>query len=107
MVMDRLALLEAFVARSPDDPFPRYGLAIELAGRGRQPEALAAFAALLERSPDYLPAFLMYGNTLVAAGRKSDAAEVYRRGLALARAKGDGKTAGELEGALAAVEADP
>ncbi len=101
--MDRIAILEAFIARAPADPFPRYGLAMELANQGRREDALTAFAALVDGTPDYLPAYLMYGNTLAAAGRKPEAADVYRRGVALAVTKADGKTRGELEAALADV----
>lgn len=101
--MDRLALLESFVAKSPDDPFPRYGLAMELVNQGRRDDALAAFAELVRRAPGYLPTYLMYGNALAAAGRADEAAAIYRQGIELARGKGDGKTAGELEGALASV----
>lgn len=101
--MDRIALLQSFIARAPNDPFPRYGLALELAKEGRADEALGAFAALVEAMPDYLPTYLMYGNTLARAGKRAEASDVYRRGIALAAAKGDGKTRGELEDALAAV----
>jgi predicted Zn-dependent protease len=104
-VMDRIAMLEGFVAQRPDDPFPRYGLAMELARVGRADEALATFAALVARAPGYVPTYLMYGNALVAAGRGADAAAIYRRGIEVARAAGDGKAAGELEAALAAVPA--
>jgi tetratricopeptide (TPR) repeat protein len=101
--MDRIALLQSFVARSPDDPFPRYGLAMELVQQGRQDEGLAAFAELVARIPAYLPAYLMYGNALAAAGQTDAAADIYRRGIALAQELRDGKTTGELEAALAAV----
>jgi hypothetical protein len=101
--MDRIAILEDFIARAPADPFPRYGLAMELANQGRHEDAVAAFAALVERTPDYLPAYLMYGNTLAACGRTAEAADIYRRGVVLAVSKGDGKTHGELETALAGV----
>lgn len=99
--MDRLALLQSFVEKSPDDPFPRYGLAMELVNQGRRDEALAAFAELVTRAPSYLPTYLMYGNALAAAARTEEAATIYRQGLEVARAKGDGKTAGELDAALA------
>ena len=32
--MDRIATLKSFVTRSPQDPFPRYGLAMEYKNRG-------------------------------------------------------------------------
>ena len=102
--MDRLAALRAFVAKSPDDPFPRYGLAMELANRGQLEESCHAFQELLDRKPDYVPAYLMYGNTLARAGRRDRAAEVYRRGAEVSMQRGDTHAHGEIVAALAAHE---
>jgi tetratricopeptide (TPR) repeat protein len=104
VVMDRVAMLEEFIAKSPDDPFPRYGLALEHKNAGRLDKAAEVFAELMTRCPDYVAAYLHAGNTLVALGKKADAADVYRRGIAAARKKGDGHALGELEGALAQLD---
>ncbi len=101
--MDRIAALQAFVAQRPDDPFPRYGLAVELAGAGDHGGAWAQFEVLLERFPDYVPAYLMAGGTLVALGRREQAAAVYQRGIEAAGRAGDGHARGELEAALAEI----
>ena len=98
--MDRIATFKSFIARAPGDPFPRYGLAMELRGQGQLAEAWAAFSELLEQFPDYVPSYLMAGNTLVALGQREEAAAVYRRGIAAATRKGDAHARGELEGAL-------
>ena len=82
------------------DPFPRYGLAMELKTRGDLAEAWATFAELLEKFPDYVPSYLMAGGTLVALSRKDEAAEVYRRGVDVATRRGDQHARGELEAAL-------
>lgn len=103
--MDRLAALRDFVAKSPDDPFPRYGLAMELANRGQLDEACQAFQELLDRKPDYVPAYLMYGNTLARAGQTERAAEVYRSGAEVSMRRGDTHAHGEIVAALAALEA--
>jgi hypothetical protein len=42
----------------------------------------------------------MAGGTLAALGRKAEAAEVYRRGIAAATRKGDLHARGELDSAL-------
>jgi predicted Zn-dependent protease len=102
--MDRLAALRDFVAKSPDDPFPRYGLAMELANRGQLDEACHAFQELLDRKPDYVPAYLMYGNALVRAGQRDRAAEVYRSGAEVSLRCGDTHAHGEILAALAALE---
>lgn len=94
-------MLRAFVAQRPDDPFPRYGLALELRNAGDLEAAWGAFAELLEAHPGYTPTYLHAGNTLVALGRRAQARDIYRRGVEACRKAGDGKTAGELEGALA------
>jgi tetratricopeptide (TPR) repeat protein len=99
--MDRIATFRSFISRSPADPFPRYGLAMELKTRGQLDEAAAAFAELVEQFPDYVPTYLMAGGTLAALGRKADAAEMYRKGIEVAQRRGDQHARRELEAALA------
>ncbi len=99
--MDRAATFRTFIARSPQDPFPRYGLAMELRSRGDLEGASAAFAELIASFPDYVPTYLMAGNVLVALGRPADAATAYQQGIAAASAKGDSHAQKELESALA------
>ncbi len=103
--MDRIATFKSFIARSPSDPFPRYGLAMELKGRGDLAEAWTAFSDLLENFPDYVATYLMAGGTLLALGRRDEAAAVYRQGIDVAGRKGDQHARGELETALR--ELDP
>jgi hypothetical protein len=98
--MDRIATFKSFIARTPDDPFPRYGLAMEHRTRGDLPQAWAAFSDLLQNFPDYVPTYLMAGGTLAGLGRKDEAAGVYRRGIEVASRKGDSHARGELESAL-------
>ena len=98
--MDRVAAFQSFIARAPGDPFPRYGLAMELKSRGDLAAAWAAFSELLDKFSDYVPTYLMAGGTLVALGRRDEAAAIYRRGIEVAARKGDGHARGELESAL-------
>lgn len=98
--MDRIATFQSFIARAPSDPFPRYGLAMELKSRGDLAAAWTAFSELLDQFPDYVPTYLMAGGTLVALGRRDEAAAVYRRGIDVASRKGDAHARGELESAL-------
>jgi tetratricopeptide (TPR) repeat protein len=102
--MDRISTFKSFIQRAPADPFPRYGLAMEHRGRGELAEAWAVFAELLERFPEYVPTYLMAGGTLVALGRRDEAADVYRRGLEAAARKGDQHAHRELEAALAELQ---
>ncbi|HEX4418568.1 MAG TPA: hypothetical protein VH165_11740 [Kofleriaceae bacterium] len=98
--MDRIATFKSFIARTPADPFPRYGLAMEHRTRGELAEAWAAFSDLLDNFPDYVPTYLMAGGTLAGLGRKDEAAAVYRRGIDAASRKNDSHARGELESAL-------
>jgi tetratricopeptide (TPR) repeat protein len=98
--MDRIATFQSFITRTPNDPFPRYGLAMELRTRGDLAAAVAAFTELMDRFPDYVPTYLMAGATLAAFGDKAGAAAVYRRGIEVATTKHDNHARGELQTAL-------
>lgn len=101
--MDRIATFRSFISKSPTDPFPRYGLAMELKGRGDLAEAWTVFEELLANFPDYVPTYLMAGGTLVALGRKDEAAAIYGKGIEVATKRGDQHARRELESALAEV----
>jgi predicted Zn-dependent protease len=101
--MDRLAMLARMVEQRPSDPFPRYGLAMEYQKLGRDDEAWATFAALMDLAPDYVPSYLMAGNLLARTGRASEAAQVFERGIAAAGRAGDVHARSELEAARAAL----
>jgi predicted Zn-dependent protease len=102
--MDRIATFKSFIARAPTDPFPRYGLAMELKTHGELDAAWSVFSDLLDGFPDYVPTYLMAGGTLVGLGRKDEAAAVFRRGIDVATRKGDPHARGELESALHDIE---
>lgn len=102
-LMDRIATFRSFIAKSPTDPFPRYGLAMELKGQGQLAEAWAVFEELLAEFPDYVATYLMAGGTLVALARKDEAAEIYRKGIEVAQRRGDQHARRELEAALAEI----
>jgi tetratricopeptide (TPR) repeat protein len=101
--MDRIATFRSFISKSPSDPFPRYGLAMEYKGRGELAEAWSVFEELLAKFPDYVATYLMAGGTLVALGRKDEAAAIYRTGIEVATRRGEQHARRELEGALAEI----
>jgi tetratricopeptide (TPR) repeat protein len=98
--MDRLATFRAFIEKSPGDPFPRYGLAMELKSQGRLAEASEAFAELIAAFPSYVATYLMAGKVEETLGHPDRAADLYRRGADQAGAKGDLHAKKELEAAL-------
>ena len=105
--MDRIATFKSFIQRSPTDPFPRYGLAMEHRTQGDNDEAWGVFAELLDRFPDYVPTYLMAGGTLGALGRRDEARDVYQRGIAVAGKAGDSHAQRELESALGELSPQP
>lgn len=94
-------MLRQLAQSRPDDPFPRYGIAMELDKQGDTAGAQAAFQSLLDAHPDYLPAYLMAGNVWARAGDRDKAASIYDRGMEIARGKGDEHTLSELQAARA------
>jgi predicted Zn-dependent protease len=100
----RLEFLLKITASGQADPFAWYGLAMEYRGLAMTDEALRTFEGLRERSPDYVPMYLMCGQMLESMGRVEDARAWLDSGIRAARAKGDGHALSELEGALAALK---
>ncbi len=97
--MNRLAQLRALAEARATDPFGWYSLAMEqrksdLAG------ALTTFERLAAEHPGYLATYYQHGKALEDAEQPERAAEVYRRGIEVARAQGNSKTLAELESAL-------
>jgi tetratricopeptide (TPR) repeat protein len=76
---------------------------MELKARGELNEAWATFEELIAKFPDYVPTYLMAGGTLVALGRKDEAADTYRKGIEVATRRGDQHARRELEAALAEI----
>jgi len=101
--MDRIATFKSFIEQKPDDPFPRYGLAMEYRNTGRYQEAQKVFDTLIETFPDYLASYLMAGNNLVDLDRRDDARATLQRGIEVAGRQGNGHTKAELQSALAEI----
>ena len=98
--MDRTEQLRKFIAASPDDPFPRYALALELKGKGEAEAAAVELNELLRRAPDYLAAYLQLGMLLDALDRSEEARDALARGQVVARRQGNTHTLSELTQAL-------
>jgi len=98
--MSRLATIQKIVEQQPNDPFARYGLAMELKNLGQHDAARAEFEELERRHPGYVPQFLMHANLLSDMKRTDEAKAVLRRGIEAARKAGNGHALSEMEGAL-------
>ena len=101
---ERIEAMKQFVEQFPDNPFPRYALAMEHKTAGRHDEAIATFEVLAAKLPDYVPTYLQFGMVLTDAGRDDDAREIFKKGIDAAKAKGDAHALSELQGALAGLD---
>ena len=79
--MSRIEALLGFIRANPQDPFPRYALALEYKNSGRLDDARTTFDALMTANPDYTAAYLHAGNTLLALDLRDEARAVYQRGV--------------------------
>jgi predicted Zn-dependent protease len=97
---ERIDAMKQFIQQFPDNPFPRYALALELKNAGRADEAIEAFQALLAKFPAYVAGYQHFGMVLSEAGRTSEARQVLTTGLEAARSTRNGHAASEIEGLL-------
>lgn len=104
----RLEMLQTMIARGAKDPFVHYAYAMELRGQGRAEDALAAFQAVRDQFPAYVPTYLMAGQVAAELAHYARAREFMTAGLAAAKAAGDDHATSELSSALATLpESDP
>jgi Flp pilus assembly protein TadD len=92
--------IEEMLAEDPNDPFLRYGLAMEHVSAGQDEEAARCFEELLRVAPEYVPGYMQAGRALERLHREDEARALYRAGIAMARQKGDLHAAEEMEGFL-------
>ena len=97
---DRRAALRRMIAARPDDPRPRFGLALEYENAGEWEDAVAALRDYLERSDDEGNAYGRLGHALRQVGRDEEAQAAYRHGVAAAARHGHPTMAAEFEEVL-------
>ncbi len=101
--MSRLVQLQKLAAVQPDDPLIQYGIGLELANREQWLEALAAFEQTLKIDPQYVAAWFQRARAQIKLGRKTEAVETLRTGIAHAEARGDRHSADEMRKTLEAL----
>ena len=98
--MDRIAMLSEILTANPEDSFARYGLAMEYSKSGQIEQALAEFATLIAKNPDYTPAYFMAAQTLASAGRTDEAKRMLVDGVSSARRTGNTHAQSEMTAML-------
>lgn len=102
--MDKVAGLREILALDPKNSFARYGIAMELASHGETNAAISEFDTLLDTDPDYTAGYFMSAQTLVGAGRKPEAIERLRAGIACAARSGNSHALNEMQTMLGEIE---
>lgn len=94
--MDRTDSLEALLAQGSDSAMLRFSLATAYFDRGELERAELHAAAALALDADYSAAWKLLGRTQAARGEVHEAADTFRRGIAVAERRGDLQAAKEM-----------
>lgn len=96
----RIEALRKMAAARPDDPRPRFGLALEMEKAGRWDDAAAELRAYLSLTDDEGNAYGRLGKALRQLGSDDEAKEAYRQGIDAANRHGHPTMAMEFEEVL-------
>ncbi|HST61481.1 MAG TPA: tetratricopeptide repeat protein [Longimicrobium sp.] len=97
---ERIEALRKMAAAKPDDPRPRFGLALEFEKAGRWEDVVQTLRDYLQRADDEGNAWGRLGAALRHLGREDEAQEAYRKGVEAAYRHGHPTMAGEFEDVL-------
>ncbi len=97
MASDRKTQLQALLADFPEDPFIKYGIAMEDVSAEHLVSGLASFEKLISEHPDYVPAYLQAGQVAARLENSGLAREIYTKGIVVAKKAKDFKASGEME----------
>lgn len=100
MSEERIAALRKMAEAKPDDPRPRFGLALEFEKAGRWDDVVQTLRDYLQRADDEGNAWGRLGAALRHLGRDDEAQEAYRKGVEAAYRHGHPTMAGEFENVL-------
>src|SRR5271157_2765594 len=98
--MARIAMSREILTANPEDSFARYGLAMEYSKAGQTDQALQEFKSLIEKNPDYTPAYFMAAQTLANASRVDEAKRWLVDGISCARRTGNAHAQSEMTAML-------
>lgn len=100
MSEERIESLRKMAEARPDDPRPRFGLALEFEKAGRMEEAVQTLREYLAIADDEGNAWGRLGAALRTLGRDDEAREAYRMGIAAATRHNHPTMVGEFEDIL-------
>jgi Tfp pilus assembly protein PilF len=94
--MGALQTFERMLAGGKDSALLRYSLGTEYMKAGDPARACEHLARAVELDPGYTAAWKLLGKALATAERRDEALAAYRRGIEVARAKGDRQAEKEM-----------
>lgn len=94
---DRLEALLNFFEKDPHDTFTIYGIALEFLSNKKYDKAEEYLTLLLKEDPDYVPAYMQYGQLASTLGRIDEARTLFNNGIIAANKSGDKRSAKEME----------
>ena len=92
--------IESMLADEPNDPFLRYGLAMEYVSAGDDAAAAKCLQELIAVTPDYVPAYLQLGQAFLRQGRTPEARQAWTQGVQAAQQAGNQHARDEMQGFL-------
>ena len=100
----RIEYFEKMLENSPDNPTGLLALANEYNKAGRRADEAEALQRYVARHEDEGNAYLRLGDALVHTGHSAEAKDAYEKGIGQAERYGHEGMAGELRGALEALD---
>jgi hypothetical protein len=98
-IQNRISHLEMLIAEDPSDPFLHYAYCLEISKTGRS-DSEKNWDLLLDKSPEYLPAYYQSGLYCLSIQKKDKAIQIWKKGIDLAIVQNDGHALTELKGIL-------
>ncbi len=98
MNQSRLEQLLAFLNEEPNDPFNIYAVATEYV-KNQPLQALIYYEKLLKEHENYVPTYYHAAKLYVQLGRKQQAKETFKKGLAISLQQGNRNAHRELQNA--------
>ena len=96
--LDRIQLLKTYILEEPENPFNYYALGLEI--REKDPlEAAEMFDYVLEKFPNYLPAYFPSAHFFFELNELEKAKQIFEKGIDLALATKEEKALRELRNA--------
>jgi tetratricopeptide (TPR) repeat protein len=97
--------LQELIKSDPDDLFLHYALAKACVAEGDFESGLAQFRSVIERDPNYVPAYFQMAQALAERGRLEEARDAVSRGIGVAHQVGDRHAESEMTGFLESLPA--